>query len=118
MKKLLFTLTFAASAACAQTPIENEAQAIAAVMQSVAEHRLTTLSDECLTFIVGEETAEAFHIDIREKHDAACGGDPDTAPRLFSYIVRKVDGALATDARREGIEWDGEFYPISEKSKK
>jgi len=37
-------------------------------------------------------------VDVREKHDATCGGDPATAPRLFSVEVNVATGSVSSDA--------------------
>lgn len=116
MKKHLLLLPFAALAAHAQTAVENEAQAIAAVMHAIAEHQPTSQPVECLTFIAGEAHDAYYQIDVHEKHDSTCGGDPNTAPRLFSYRVGKSDGSLSTDAAQAGKEWDGEYHPVSKKT--
>lgn len=119
MKKILLTLSLTATiAAHAQTPIHSEDDAIKAIIASISEHKLTSLPPECLSFYLMEESADSYEIEIREKHDDICGGDPQTAPRLFSYMVNKNTGELATTAMRAGIEWDGEYYPIPSKTQK
>src|SRR5262245_1877568 len=75
----------------------------------VVKHRLTKRPLSCLLF--DEDSASepgATVVHVREKHDAACGGDPTTAPRLFSLIFGAT-GAVSTDARSR----DGQFKPLS-----
>lgn len=119
MKKTLFTLLLSASALThAQAPIESEVAAIKAVTESITEHQLTSLNIECLSFIVAADNTDSYNIEVIEKHDDICGGDPATAPRLFGYTVNKKTGELATDAMRDGIEWDGDYHPIAPKAQK
>ena len=77
-------------------PISNKDQAVARVSASVARHRLTSLKPECLLFITTEST-NSYTVDVHEKHDARCGGDPHTAPRLFGYEVDKASGHMQID---------------------
>ena len=71
------------------------------VSASVARHRLTSLKPECLLFIT-TETANNYTVDVHEKHDARCGGDPHTAPRLFGYEVDKASGRMQIDDPMSG----------------
>ena len=88
-------LPFLALSAQAE-PISNKDQAVARVSASVACHRLTSLKPECLLFITTEST-NSYTVDVHEKHDARCGGDPHTAPRLFGYEVDKASGRMQID---------------------
>lgn len=91
--------TSSASGPSAEDQIENAA--VAKVIEAVQRHRLTALAAECLDFIVGDHTADGIDVDVHEKHDTHCGGDPDLSPRLFSFHVTR-DGKLTTDARDPG----------------
>ncbi|MDO4879517.1 MAG: hypothetical protein Q3966_09560 [Neisseria sp.] len=91
--------------------IKTSRQAVSQVIKSVEKHKLTTLKTECLMF-VDEETAKSYLVDVREKHDEQCGGDPQTAPRLFSYEIDKRSGKMKTDAPAPDAEWTGEYRDI------
>ena len=66
----------------------------------VAEQQLTQRPLACLEFVsAGDPTPGIRRIDVRERHDADCGGDPATAPRLFSVEIDLATGAVASDAR-------------------
>ena len=43
------------------------------------------------------EEGDNYQINVHEKHDATCGGDPNTAPRLFTLTVAKADGKVSVD---------------------
>jgi hypothetical protein len=76
----------------------TENQAIDRVLGAIKKHRLTSLRAECLDFFFSDESATTYSIDVHEQHDAKCGGDPATSPRLFSFEVNKTTGAMKTDA--------------------
>ena len=91
--------------------IKTADQAVFQVIQSVERHKLTTLKTECLMFMA-EKTKQGYTVDVREKHDAQCGGDPATAPRLFSYEIDRRSGKMKTDAAAPDSEWTGEYRAI------
>ena len=86
-------------------------QAVFQVIQSVERHKLTILKPECLMFMA-EKTKQGYTVDVREKHDAQCGGDPATARRLFSYEIDRRSGKMKTDAAAPNGEWTGEYRAI------
>ena len=61
------------------------------------------LNDECGLIDVIEKPSY-FEILVRERHTQACGGSPETGPRLFSVRVRKQDGQLTSDVY-DGISY-------------
>ena len=91
--------------------IKTADQAVFQVIQSVERHKLTTLKTECLMFMA-EKTKQGYTVDVREKHDAQCGGDPATAPRLFSYEIDRRSGKMKTNAAAPDSEWTGEYRAI------
>ena len=107
---LTFFFTFAALPATARG-IEAADQAVSQVIQSVERHKLTILKTECLMFMA-EKTKQGYTVDVREKNDAQCGGDPATAPRLFSYEIDRRSGKMKTDAAAPDSEWTGEYRAI------
>ncbi|MBI3563047.1 MAG: hypothetical protein HY080_15160 [Gammaproteobacteria bacterium] len=67
---------------------------------AIKEYKLTELKEECLQLDVRYETMEGKNvIDVREKHNSTCGGDPDTSPRLFSLAIDQKTGAVWSDAK-------------------
>ena len=77
-------------------------------MMCIAKHELTTLSFEQLSFEVDSTEPGVRWIHVREKHTPRTG-DPDTAPRLFSFRLGS-DNVLWSNARST----TGELEPISE----
>lgn len=108
MAALLTAASFSARAG----GVHSEEQAIRRVSESVARNQLTSLKPECLMFMA-EKTKQGYTVDVREKHDAQCGGDPATAPRLFSYEIDRRSGKMKTDAAAPDSEWTGEYRAIA-----
>ena len=107
MAALLTAASFSARA----EGVHSKEQAIRRVSESVARNQLTSLKPECLRFMA-EKTRTGYRVDVREKHDAQCGGDPATAPRLFSYEIDRRSGKMKTDAAAPNGEWTGEYRAI------
>ena len=107
MAALLTAASFSARA----EGVHSEKQAIRRVSESVARNQLASLKPECLMFMA-EKTKQGYTVDVREKHDAQCGGDPATAPRLFSYEIDRRSGKMKTDAAAPDSEWTGEYRAI------
>ena len=91
--------------------VRSEEQAIRRVSESVARNHLTSQKPECLMFIA-EKTRTGYMVDVREKHNAQCGGNSRIAPRLFSYEVDLRNGKMKTDAAAPNGEWTGEYRAI------
>ena len=47
------------------------------------------ISLDCVTFSTDEITRTYFEFALREKHNAKCGGDPDTSPVVDRYRVHR-----------------------------
>lgn len=94
--------------ACASMTGYSENQAIDLVAKSIERNQLTALKTECLMFVVANKPT-FYEIDVHEKHNQQCGGDPATAPRLFGYQVDKQTGSLKTD---EPVS-DGQYRDIN-----
>lgn len=103
------TVVAPASSASAARPASDDDAVIAQVSAVIKKHQLTSLKDECLDYMVDDSDGATIDIDVHEKHDAKCGGDPDTSPRLFSFKLDRASGQLTTDALDLA---DGDFQPI------
>lgn len=88
---------------------DSDDAVIRQVSAAIHKHQLTTLKDACLDYMIDDSDGATVDIDVHEKHDAACGGDPDTSPRLFSFKLDRASGQLTTDALDLA---DGDFQPI------
>lgn len=115
------TATAPAPAATAAKPApassagtDADADADDAVIERVSvvirKHHLTSLKDECIDYLVDDSDGATIDIDVHEKHDDRCGGDPNTSPRLFSFKLDRASGQLTTDALDLA---DGDFQPIN-----
>ncbi|WP_100287709.1 hypothetical protein [Conservatibacter flavescens] len=98
MKKLSMVFFVLLLSACFSetTLIKNENVAIEKVTQSIEKHKLTSLHQECLLFI-SDDKVDYYEVEVREKHNETCGGDPQTSPRLFTYEINKRTGKMRTD---------------------
>lgn len=108
MKKyLLFVGVLLQACGSESVIVKNEDMALKKVIQSINKHKLTSLQEECLLFI-SNNYDDFYEIEVREKHNNICGGDPQTEPRLFTYEVNKKTGKMQTD---EPV-WSGEKRQI------
>jgi hypothetical protein len=80
-------------------PIKSENEALELAIKVVKAFKLTTISaKECLHFETdGDYKGSGYSFLIRENHTEKCGGEPETAPLLFTIIV-KANGHVTTDA--------------------
>ena len=88
----------ASSSSAPSSADANEDAAVAKVVAAIQQHHLTSLSPDCLDYLIGDEDAQGIVVDVHEKHDGHCGGDPDVSPRLFSIRVAS-NGQLTSDAQ-------------------
>jgi hypothetical protein len=63
----------------------------------IREQKLTTLAPDCYSF-EPDSGAPPYRFTVREVHNAACGGAPETAPRLFFIAFDPRTGDVETDA--------------------
>jgi hypothetical protein len=96
-----------ASPAGAKSPL-NEEQAFDTLARQIQKGKLydSWTSMSCLSFIIEETTKSYFDFAIREKHDAKCQGDPNTASIVDRFRVNRITGK---------IQWfdpvEGEYKP-------
>jgi hypothetical protein len=48
----------------------------------------------CISYDTEETTDSYFQFALREKHDAKCGGDPETSPVVARYRVSRRSGKI------------------------
>ncbi len=85
--------------AAAPRPVGSADEATLLVRAAIRSHRLTALADECLQFSVSTPDPATFAVEVRENHRRTeCGGDPQTAPRLFDVRVDRATAAMTTNA--------------------
>ena len=86
----------------------EEDRVILAVAEAVKRNRLITVAEECVSYNFDATPKDYYVVDVRENHrNPKCGGDPNTAPRLFSVRVSRTSGGMSTDAGT------GQFRPIA-----
>jgi hypothetical protein len=99
----LLTIAVSATARAALT----DDQLIARVGEAVLRHKLVA-DLRCVSFVITRKVHPSIdQVELRERHDAACGGDPGTEPRLFEVIVDRTNGQMATntaDPSEDGME--------------
>lgn len=77
----------------------NQNDLIAKAKQTTIEHKLSTRPMECLIYEALDKQHEGKTIvDVREKHDSRCGGDPATSPRVFSVAFDEKTKEIWSDA--------------------
>jgi hypothetical protein len=52
------------------------------------------ISLDCVTYGTEETTDAYFQFVLREKHNAKCGGDPETSPAVDRYRVYRRSGKI------------------------
>ena len=64
------------------------------------KYNLTTMPFSCLSFkLLSEKVEGKVIVDVREIHNADCGGDPKTSPRLFSIGFDELKNEIWSDAK-------------------
>ncbi|QUP52986.1 hypothetical protein GO998_04040 [Ralstonia syzygii] len=102
-----------AATASASTPAApavsdaDQAKAIDLAVAAIRQYKLTSLPPDCLSFIVDQEDATHDSVEVLENHTPACGGDPNTAPRVVTLLIDRNTGALQSDK-----DSPGEFTPL------
>jgi hypothetical protein len=106
---LVIGLSLISIVACAG-PVTTESQATKLALDAIHKYHLTTLKDECGIADVSEHKTY-FDVDVREVHSPACGGIPETEPRLFTIRVQKRDGRLTSDVY-DGVTYQPVNHPL------
>src|SRR6266513_801112 len=74
-------------------PLDEDA-ALALLVRTLKHDRVYAkrISLDCATYDTEETTEAYFQFALREKHDAKCGGDPETSPIVARYrVYRRSD---------------------------
>ncbi len=93
----LVLVSSVASQAARSHPLGEDA-ALALLVRTLKHDRVYAkrISLDCITYDTEETTDAYFQFALREKHDAKCGGDPETSPVVDRYRVYR---------RAEKIKW-------------
>ena len=76
-------------------PLDEDA-ALALLVRTLKHDRVYAkrISLDCVTYDTEETTNVYFQFALREKHDAKCGGDPETSPIVDRYRVYRRSGKI------------------------
>jgi len=74
----------------------NEDAALALLDRTLKHDRVyaNRISLDCISYITEETTNAYFQFVLREKHNAKCGGDPETSPVVDRYRVFRRSGKI------------------------
>ena len=74
----------------------DEDAAVALLVRTLEHDRVYAkrISLGCFTYDTEETTNAYFQFALREKHDAKCGGDPETSPVVARYRVYRRSGKI------------------------
>jgi len=113
---IIFFLSVLSACSDKQTPAEviepitsesiQDSKWVAKAKSLTTKHKLTSLMNECLSFAEDEAVNGKIRIDVREVHNEKCGGDPQTAPRVFSFQVDMATGEFKTDSNSLSAEFE------------
>lgn len=86
-----------------RTGVASATDAERVAVEAVRSRALSPIPLSCVSTETADEQDSKGHLQyrvtFRESHKPECGGDPQTAPRLFTVTVAR-DGRLSTDANR------------------
>jgi hypothetical protein len=79
-----------------QTHLLDEKAALALLERTLKRDGVYThrISLDCLSYGTEETTDAYFQFVLREKHDAKCGGAPETSPVVDPYRVYRRSGKI------------------------
>jgi len=91
----LVLVSSVASQAARSHPLDEDAALALLVRTFKHDHVYAKrISLDCITYDTEETTDAYFHFALREKHDAKCGGDPETSPVVDRYRVYRRSGKI------------------------
>ena len=77
---------------------------VLAVRDRIVAAGLTHAAKDCLAFFIHEPApGQPTLLDVYQKHNVACPGDPEQAPRLFGVRVDRANGLMWDDAGQAGV---------------
>lgn len=77
---------------------------VLAVRDRILAAGLAHAPKDCLAFFIHEPPpGEPTPLDVFQKHNDACKGDPDAPPRLFGVRVDRASGRMWDDAAQHGV---------------
>ncbi len=77
---------------------------VLAVRDRILAAGLSHAPKDCLAFFIHEPApGQPTPLDVFQKHNDACPGDPGGAPRLFGVRVDRANGRMWDDAAQAGV---------------
>ena len=76
---------------------EPTAEEMIFIHETIEKFKLTERKHECLLVTTWENNENTLTVEIRENHTPECGGDPETAPRLFTLQIDKKTPNVYSD---------------------
>src|SRR5437867_2817195 len=91
----LALVSSAVAEAAPSRPMDEDA-ALALLVRTLKHDRVYAkrIPMGCFTYDTEETTNAYFQFALREKHDAKCGGDPETSPVVARYRVYRRSGKI------------------------
>ena len=91
----LVLVSSAVAEAAASRPLDEDA-ALALLDRTLKRDHVyaNRISLDCVTYGTEETTDAYFQFVLREKHNAKCGGDPETSPVVDRYRVYRRSGKI------------------------
>ncbi len=82
-------------------PARASEAALDRAVNAIRRHGLLTAKElRCSSLVASDRIGDVVIVDVREKHNKACGGAPETTPRRFSLEINMRTGV---------IRWDNNF---------
>ena len=98
VRQALMTAATLLAVATPAMAVDTDDQIIDRVRQAEIKHRFFDRPD-CMNYqIIRNVHPGVDEVDLREVHNAKCGGDPDTEPRLFNFLIDRKTEKMATTA--------------------
>ena len=91
----LVLVSSAVAEAAASRPLDEDA-ALALLVRTLKHDRVYAkrISLDCVTYGTEETTDAYLQFVLREKHNAKCGGDPETSSAIDRYRVYRRSGKI------------------------
>lgn len=87
---------------------EPTAEDMTLIHETIEKFKLSSRKRECLLVTTWENDEQTITVEVRENHTPECGGDPETAPRLFTLEIHKSTGRAYSDR----FSGDGTFEEL------
>lgn len=95
---VLASIVFASLSASAIAQIPQEIDPVVNQVKQTVEQEKLVPDAQCIDYFLTKNIRPGVDlVDILEKHDVKCGGDPQAHPRLFSVYVDQKTHRMASD---------------------